>query len=86
MSRTNPSMISQISKKHRDEVDRPLPWDRAYYHWLRRQPRSTAYRDLSSYNSLLNRWVHDLEEPGWWQRKPESAEEGQATSDSRTIS
>ena len=29
------------------DVDRPLPWDREYYHWLRRKPRSTAYRDLS---------------------------------------
>ena len=32
------------------EVDRPLPWDREYYHWLRRKPRSTAYRDLSRYS------------------------------------
>lgn len=56
------------------QVDRPLPWDRAYYHWLRRTPRSTEYRDLSSYSSLLSRWVHDLEEPGWWRRDQESAD------------
>jgi hypothetical protein len=57
------------------EVDRALPWDREYYHWLRRKPRSTAYRDLSGHSSLLNRWVHDLEEPGWWRRAIESAGE-----------
>ncbi len=50
------------------DVDRPLPWDRGYYHWLRRKPRSTEYRDLSAYSKLLNRWVHDLEEPDWWHR------------------
>lgn len=68
------------------EVDRPLPWDRAYYHWLRRKPRTTAYRDLSAYSSLLNRWVHDLEEPGWWWRARESAGEEQPTSGSASIS
>ncbi len=67
-------------------VDRPLPWDRAYYHWLRRQPRSTAFRDLSPYSSLLNRWVHDLEEPDWWRREPESAGKGQPTSGPPSIS
>ena len=68
------------------DVDRPLPWDRAYYHWLRRKPRTTAYRDLSAYSGLLNRWVHDLEEPGWWRRALESAGEKQPTSDSASIS
>ncbi len=67
------------------DVDRPLPWDREYFHWLRRTPRSTAYRDLSAYSSLLNRWVHDLNEPDWWQLQRASAEEGQSTSDSRGI-
>lgn len=56
------------------EVDRPLPWDREYYHWLRRKPRSTAYRDLSRYSSVLNRWVHDLEEPDWWRGRRASAD------------
>ena len=67
------------------EVDRPLPWDREYYHWLRRKPRTTAYRDLSRYSSVLNRWVHDLEEPDWWRGKRYSAEEGQPKSGSREI-
>ena len=67
------------------EVDRPLAWDREYFHWLRRTPRSTAYRDLSAYSSLLSRWVHDLKEPDWWQLQRESAEEGQPASDSRGI-
>ncbi len=58
------------------QVDRPLPWDRGYYHWLRRKPRSNAYRDLSPHSSLLNRWVHDLEEPDWWRRKREPEEAG----------
>lgn len=68
------------------EVDRPLPWDRAYYHWLRRKPRTTAYLDLSAYSSLLNRWVHDLEEPDWWHRERESAGENQPMSGSASIS
>jgi hypothetical protein len=67
------------------EMNRALPWDRAYYRWLRRKPRSTAYRDLSSYSKLLNRWVHDLDEPEWWRREAESAEEEQATSGSVSI-
>ena len=67
------------------EVDRPLPWDCEYFHWLRRKPRSTAYRDLSAYSSLLHGWVHDLKEPDWWQLQRESAKEGQPKSDSRAI-
>jgi hypothetical protein len=56
------------------DVERDLPWDRGYYQWLRRQPRSTAYRDLSAHSSLLNRWVEDLEEPEWWRRELDSDE------------
>jgi hypothetical protein len=68
------------------EVERALPWDRAYYRWLRRKPRSTAYRDLSSYSVLLNRWVHDLEEPEWWRREAETSEKEQPSSGSAAIS
>jgi hypothetical protein len=67
-------------------VDQPLPWDRAYYQWLRRTPRSTTYRDLSACSSPLNRWVHDLEEPGWWRREQESAEEEHPAPGSSSIS
>ena len=63
------------------QVDRPLPWDRGYYHWLRRKPRSTGYRDLSPHSSLLNRWVRDLEEPDWWRRKRKSEETGREESE-----
>jgi hypothetical protein len=68
------------------DVDRPLPWDRGYYHWLRRQPRSTAYRDLSAYSRLLSHWVYNLDEPDWWRRKRESAGEEEPTSGSHSIS
>ena len=68
------------------DADQPLPWDRAYYQWLRRQPRSTAYRDISPYSSLLKGWVHDLEEPAWLHRKPESAPEEEPISGSSLIS
>jgi Ankyrin repeats (many copies) len=76
----SPGMLAKF------DVDRDLPWDRGYYHWLRRQPRSTAYRDLSDYSSLLNRWVHDLEEPAWWRRKRGSAAKTQSTPGSATVS
>ena len=50
------------------DLDRPFPWDGAYHRWLRRRNRSTRYRDMSKYSPLLNRWIRDLEEPGWWRR------------------
>jgi hypothetical protein len=50
------------------DLDSPWPWDGAYQRWLHRRNRSTRYRDLSKYSALLNRWIHDLEEPGWWHR------------------
>lgn len=47
-------------------VDRSLPWDSVYYKWLRRKKRSVKYRDMSKHSALLHRWIHDLDEPGWW--------------------
>lgn len=48
------------------DINRPLPWDREYYKYLCRPNRSQKYLDLSRHSSLLHRWIHDLEEPGWW--------------------
>jgi hypothetical protein len=53
-------------------VERPLPWDSAYYRWLRRKNRSAKYLDLSKQSPLLHRWIHDLDEPGWWAKRPRS--------------
>lgn len=51
------------------DVESPWPWDGAYHRWLHRRNRSTKYRDMSKYSALLHRWIHDLEEPGWWHRQ-----------------
>jgi hypothetical protein len=54
------------------DVARPLPWDSAYYQWLRRENRSTPYRSMSQHSPLLHGWIHDLEEPSWWYRPQET--------------
>ncbi len=51
------------------DPDRPLPWDSGYHRWLHRKKRSTKYWDASKHSPLLHRWLHDLEEPGWWHRE-----------------
>lgn len=58
--RTSPDLLAEF------DLDRPWPWASAYHRWLHRRNRSTRYRDLSKHSALLHRWVHDLEEPGWW--------------------
>ena len=45
-------------------------------------PRSTAYRDLSPYSSLLNRWVHDLKEPDLVAAASENRQKEEPTSGS----
>jgi hypothetical protein len=59
----SPGLLEQF------DADSPWPWDGIYHRRLRRRNRSTRYRDLSKHSALLNRWVHDLEEPGWWHRR-----------------
>ena len=50
------------------DTEQKIPWDAAYYRYLRRSNRSNNYLNVEKHSELLNTWINELPEPEWWLR------------------
>lgn len=53
------------------DVGQGLPWDAAFFDWLRGQSPSPVYPELAKKSPLLDRWLNHLNAPEWerWERE-----------------
>jgi hypothetical protein len=50
------------------DFEQGLPWDAAYFKWLRSESPTPVYPELAKKSKLLDKWLNHLEPPRWWEK------------------
>jgi hypothetical protein len=50
------------------DFEQGLPWDAAYFKWLRSESPTPVYPELAKKSKLLEKWLNRLEPPHWWEK------------------
>lgn len=53
------------------DCEQGLPWDAAYFHWLRGEPSFPVYPELAKKSPLLDKWLNRFEIPDMWGKDEE---------------
>lgn len=49
------------------DCEQGLPWDAAFFEWLRKESPTPVYPELTQKSKLLDKWLNRLEPPSWWE-------------------
>ncbi len=58
----NPDLLDKF------DCDQGLPWDAAFFNWLRSESPNPVYPELTKKSKLLDLWLNRLEPPRWWEK------------------
>jgi hypothetical protein len=58
----NPDLLGKF------DCEQGLPWDAAFFGWLRSQSPTPVYPELAKKSKLLDKWLNRLEPPSWWKK------------------
>jgi len=57
----NPELLGEF------DCEQGLPWDAAFFEWLRKESPNPDYPELTKKSMLLDKWLNRLEPPSWWE-------------------